>query len=64
MAKDAITADAWSTSLFVLGVERGMALVERNPELEAVFVDADNKVYASSGLKGKLTLHRPPTAGI
>ncbi|MBT8495814.1 MAG: FAD:protein FMN transferase [Deltaproteobacteria bacterium] len=64
MAKDAITADAWSTSLLVLGVDRGMAIVEKSPELEAVFVDAKNRVHVSSGLKGKLKIHRPPTSGI
>ena len=64
MAKDAITADAWSTSLFVLGVKKGMPLVEKTKDLEAVFVDADNKVHISTGLKGKVVVHRPPTPGI
>jgi len=64
MAKDALTADAWSTSLFVLGVAKGMALVEKSPDIEAVFVDADNKVHISSGLDGKVVVHRPPSPGI
>jgi len=64
MAKDALTADAWSTSLFVLGVAKGMALVEKTKGIEAVFVDADNKVHISSGLDGKVVVHRPPSPGI
>lgn len=64
MAADAFTADAWSTALFVLGVEKGMALVEETPGVEAVFVDAANQVHISSGLKNKIWLHKQPTPGI
>ena len=64
MAADATTADAWSTALFVLGVEKGMALVEKTPGMEAVFVDAANQVHISSGLKNKVYLHKQPTPGI
>lgn len=64
MAKDAFTADAWSTALFVMGVQRGMKLVEKNKDIEAVFVDSKNKVHTSSGLKGKVWIHKQPTTGI
>ncbi len=64
MAKDAFTADAWSTALFVIGVEKGMPMVEKMAQLEAVFVDADNKVHVSSGLQDKVWIHRQPTPGI
>ena len=63
MAKDAFTADAWSTALFVIGVEKGMQMVEKMPDIEAVFVDKDNKIHISSGLEGKVWVHRQPTAG-
>ncbi|MCG8422194.1 MAG: FAD:protein FMN transferase [Proteobacteria bacterium] len=64
LAKDAITADAWSTALFVMGVERGLPMVEKIPGLDAVFVDTNNKVHVSSGLSGKIWIHRQPTPGI
>lgn len=64
MAPDAMTADIWSTALFVLGAEAGMPMVEKRPELEAVFVDADNRVRVSSGLKDRLQVLRPPTDGL
>ncbi|ACY16537.1 FAD:protein FMN transferase [Haliangium ochraceum] len=64
MAADALTADAWSTALFVMGAERGLPLVEKLPGVEAVFVDADNRVHVSSGLQDKLHVLRPPTPGI
>jgi len=63
MAKDAFTADAWSTALFVIGVEKGMPMVEKMPGIEAVFVDAANKVHVSSGLEGKVWIHKQPTPG-
>ncbi len=63
MAKDAFTADAWSTALFVLGVDEGMKLVEKLAELDAVFVDADNRVHVSSGLRDRVRVLHPPTDG-
>ncbi len=63
LAKDAFTADAWSKVLFIMGWKRAMPLVEKMPDFEAVFIDADNNVHVSSGLKGKLKILRPPTPG-
>ena len=62
-AKDAFTADAWSKVLFILGAKEAMPLVEKLPDFEAVFVDADNTVHLSSGLEGKLKILTPPTPG-
>lgn len=46
----AVDTDALSTSVFVLGVERGLALIERLEDFDAVIVDALGKVHYSSGL--------------
>ncbi|HSN70389.1 MAG TPA: FAD:protein FMN transferase [Steroidobacteraceae bacterium] len=46
----AVDTDALSTSVFVLGVERGLALIERLEAFEAVIVDARGAVHYSSGL--------------
>jgi thiamine biosynthesis lipoprotein len=64
LAKDAFTADAWSKVLFIMGAKEAMPLVEKLPDFEAVFVDADNSVHVSSGLKDKIKVLAPPTAGI
>ncbi len=61
LAEDATTADALSTALFVMGPERGMALVESLPGVEAVIVGADNQVVLSTGLAGRLLIQRSPT---
>ena len=47
---DATTTDGLSTSVFVLGPERGLALVDRLEDVDAVIVRRDGKVLYSSGL--------------
>lgn len=42
--------DALSTTLFVLGLQQGMQLIEQIAGYEAVFIDADHRLYFSSGL--------------
>jgi thiamine biosynthesis lipoprotein len=50
-----IDADALSTAVFVLGYERGMALIESLPEAEAVFVFEDMTVRKTRGMDFYLT---------
>ncbi len=51
----AIRADALSTGVFVLGLEKGMALIEKLPDVEGIIVyeDADSKLSTktSSGMQ-------------
>jgi thiamine biosynthesis lipoprotein len=47
---DATMTDGLSTTLFVLGVEAGLKLIETLPDYEAVIVDAAGKLSYSSGL--------------
>jgi FAD:protein FMN transferase len=54
VAPDACQADGLSTAVFVLGHEKGMALIESLPGVEGVIIDAEGKRYESSGLKGKV----------
>jgi len=61
VADKAVLADALSTGVFILGPEKGMALIERLPDVEGVIVAADNRMLVSSGLKGKLVMIAPPT---
>ncbi len=60
LAKDAASADAYATAIFVLGPEDGLELAESTPGLEAVIVDAENQVTVSTGLAKRLRiLHQP-----
>ena len=60
-AESPVLADAVAKGVFILGPEKGMALVERIPKLEAVIVTAKNEVLVSSGLKDRFVLLHPPT---
>lgn len=51
VADNSIDADALSTSVFVLGLEKGRKLIESLEGVEAVFIISDKKVYITSGLK-------------
>lgn len=62
-AKDAFTADAIDDAVFILGAEKGLALVESIEDCGAVIVDARNKVWISRRLKEKLHVLRPPSDG-
>jgi len=50
MANEAITSDALSTTLFVLGTEKALQLINSLDDIEAVVIDANGKMFYSSGL--------------
>jgi len=55
-AGSSIDADALSTSLFVLGKERGMALAERLGGIAVVMVDEKDRISLSAAARGMFTL--------
>ena len=62
VARHGIDADSWSTALSVLGVERGIALIEKYPGLAARFTvghDAAFRIVESRGWSGQ-TCHIAP----
>jgi thiamine biosynthesis lipoprotein len=63
-AKDALTADALDDAVFILGPKKGLELVESIDETGAIIVDAENHVWVSRRLEGKVRIERPPTGGI
>jgi FAD:protein FMN transferase len=60
-AKTALEADELDDAVFILGPEKGLALVESQEGVGAVIVDAHNKVWVSKRLEGKLQVLREPT---
>ena len=46
-----IDGDALSTSVFAMGVEKGLEFVESQPDIDAIFITNDKKIYLSSGMK-------------
>lgn len=61
VAKTASLADALDTGIFILGPEKGMALIERLNGVEGVIVTSSNNVLVSSGLARRLVVRSPPT---
>jgi thiamine biosynthesis lipoprotein len=57
----AVIADALAKGVFILGPEKGMALIERLADVEGVIVSSKNEVLVSIGLKDKLTILHEPT---
>jgi thiamine biosynthesis lipoprotein len=56
---DTTLSDGLSTSCFILGLEKGMALVESLPDAAAIFVTADHKVYLTSRVGNRFQLKDP-----
>jgi len=52
---DATTTDALSTSVFVLGVDKGLALVDRLDGIDAILVDSHGRLHYSAGLENLST---------
>ncbi len=48
---DAVITDALSTSVFVMGVDKGLTLISTLPDYESIVIDAEGKVYYSEGLQ-------------
>lgn len=54
-------ADALSTSCFVLGLEKGLELINSLPDTYAVFITDDNQLHYSDGLLSKLKVTEIPS---
>ena len=66
IADYATYADALATGIFVLGPNVGLPLIEKMPGVDAVIIDQQGNVFATSGVKDaisfkkKVNLPRPP----
>lgn len=59
IAPDAFDADALSTTVFAMGVEKGTAFIEGLEGIEAIFVTRDDVVTWTSGLDETFVLAQP-----
>lgn len=51
IGSDATSTDALSTSIFVMGRERGLQLINRLPGIDAILVDNKGRMHYSEGLE-------------
>ncbi len=56
VTSESLRADALSTAVFAVGLEKGLELVESLEDIEAAFVTSDDVVYLSSGMGAYFTL--------
>ena len=56
IAPDAFDADALSTTVFAMGVEKGTAFIESLEGIEAIFVTREDEVTWTSGLEDRFVL--------
>ncbi len=56
IASSSVEADGLSTAAFVLGLEKGLDLIKRYGQAEAVFITTDKKIYVTKGLEGNFQL--------
>lgn len=54
ISKDSSSGDALSTACLVLGLEKGMKLIDEKDDLYAIFIDDDFNIYYSEGLQETL----------
>ncbi len=48
---EAVDTDALSTTVFVLGLEEGLRLIESLPDTDAVIIDRNGRIHYSSGFR-------------
>jgi FAD:protein FMN transferase len=60
-APTALLADEIDDAVFIMGPQKGLALVESLDDVGAVIVDAHDKVWTSKRLLGQVRIVHPPT---
>ncbi|MCI0518258.1 MAG: FAD:protein FMN transferase [Woeseiaceae bacterium] len=48
---DAVITDALSTSVFIMGVDKGLRLIATLPDYEGIVIDAEGRLFYSDGLR-------------
>lgn len=56
LSDKSIDGDSLSTTLFALGIEKGLEFVNSQPGVEAIFVSKDYNLYLTEGLKNNFHL--------
>lgn len=58
VSKESADGDGLSTTVFALGLEKGMELIESLEDVEAMFISKDEKMHYSGGFKEMLSVER------
>ena len=56
ISNKSMTGDALSTTVFGLGIEKGLKLVQNLDNVDAIFITKDKNIYLSHNIKDKFNL--------
>ena len=56
ISENSVDGDGLSTTCFLLGMEKGMALIESMPDVEVIFITDQNEIQTSSGVGDSLVV--------
>jgi len=56
IADTGLLGEVYTTIVFAMGIEAGLAYVEAHPSIEALFISSDNGIYLSTGLQDEFSL--------
>lgn len=59
VADSSIDADALSTAVYVMGLDKGLDFIENMDKVEAAIITKDNKIYITSGLRENIKISNP-----
>lgn len=56
VCKNSMKADGLSTALFVMGLDNGLEFANGQPDIQAVFITKDKRIYITDGLKESIEI--------
>jgi thiamine biosynthesis lipoprotein len=63
-APTALLADALDDAVFIMGWQKGLAMIERLDDVGAVIIDAAGGVHVSKRMQGRVQIVHPPKPGL
>lgn len=55
IGKNSMEADALSTAVFILGLEKGMELINKTKGVEVIFITSKKEIYITDGIRDRVT---------
>ena len=56
ISDNSIDGDALSTCAYVMGLEKGYKLIQAIPNVDAIFITENKKIYITDGIKNNFKL--------
>lgn len=58
ICRDPMMADGWNTAVFIMGEQKGLDLVSRRSDMEALMITSSGKIITSNGLETSLHIQK------